>query len=69
MNIYFDEAGNSGQNLLDSEQLIYVLVSHNYSIQEAESILSPLKTDSNEIHFSIIKKYPKYHEPINEILK
>ncbi len=68
MNIYFDEAGNSGQNLLDSEQLIYVLVSHNFSIEEAESILSPLKTDSDEIHFSRIKKYPKYHKPIEEIL-
>ena len=68
MNIYFDEAGNSGQNLLDNDQPIYVLVSHNFTIEEAESILSPLKTDSDEIHFSKIKKYPKYQKPIEEIL-
>lgn len=68
MNIYFDEAGNSGQNLLDSNQPIYVLVSHNFSIEETESILSPLKTDSEEIHFNRIKKYTKYHKPIEEIL-
>lgn len=68
MNIYFDEAGNSGQNLLDTDQPIYVLVSHNYSVEEAESILNPLKTESDEIHFSKIKKYPKYQKPIEDIL-
>ena len=68
MNIYFDEAGNSGQNLLDADQPIYVLVSHNFSIEESEAILSPLTTDSEEIHFSKIKKYPKYQKPIEEIL-
>lgn len=68
MNIYFDEAGNSGQNLLDIEQPIYVLVSHNFTIEEAEEILSPLKTVSEEIHFNKIKKYPKYQKPIENIL-
>jgi hypothetical protein len=68
MNIYFDEAGNSGQNLLDADQPIYVLVSHNFSIEEAESILTPLKTESSEIHFNKLKKYPKYQTPIKEIL-
>ena len=68
MNIYFDEAGNSGQNLLDVNQPIYVLVSHNFSIEEAEAILSPLKTNSSEIHFKNLKKYPKYQKPIEEIL-
>lgn len=68
MKIYFDEAGNSGQNLLDTDQPIYVLVSHNFSIEETESILAPLKTDSSEIHFSKLKKYPKYQKPIEEIL-
>lgn len=68
MNIFFDEAGNSGQNLLDTDQPVYVLVSHNFSIEEAESILSPLKTVSSEIHFNKLKKYPKYQKPIEEIL-
>ena len=68
MNIYFDEAGNSGQNLLDNEQPIYVLVSHNFSIEEAEDILKPLSTESDEIHFNKIRKYPKYQKPIETIL-
>ena len=68
MKIYFDEAGNSGQNLLDADQPIYVLVSHNFSIEESESILAPLKTHSAEIHFRRLKKYPKYQKPIEEIL-
>lgn len=68
MNIYFDEAGNTGQNLLDENQPLYVLVSHNFSIEEAESILSPLETNSSEVHFKNLKKYPKYQKPIWEIL-
>lgn len=68
MNIYFDEAGNTGQNLLDENQPIYVLVSHNFSIEEAEAILSPIKTNSSEVHFKNLKKYPKYQKPIEEIL-
>lgn len=68
MKIYFDEAGNSGQNLLDPNQPIYVLVSHNFSIEESESILAPLKTASSELHFNRLKKYPKYQKPIEEIL-
>ncbi|WP_353116794.1 DUF3800 domain-containing protein [Myroides odoratus] len=68
MNIYFDEAGNSGQNLLDPDQPIYILVSHNFTIEEAESILAPIKTDSSEIHFNKLKKYPKYQKGIEEVL-
>ena len=68
MNIYFDEAGNSGQNLLDKEQPVYVLVSHNFSKNEAEDILQPIITESEEIHFNKIKKYPKYQKPLEYIL-
>ncbi|BDU25167.1 hypothetical protein FLGSB24_19110 [Flavobacterium sp. GSB-24] len=68
MNIYFDEAGNSGQNLLDKNQPVYIVVSHNFSLEESEKLLSPLKTVSDEIHFNKIKKYPKYQKPIQTIL-
>ncbi|MEL1254080.1 DUF3800 domain-containing protein [Flavobacterium sp. DGU38] len=68
MNIYFDEAGNSGQNLLDREQPIYIVVSHNFTIEETEKLLAPLKTVSEEFHFNKIKKYPKYQKPIENIL-
>lgn len=68
MNVYFDEAGNSGQNLLDKDQPIYIVVSHNFSYEETEKLLAPLKTGSDEIHFNKIKKYPKYQKPIETIL-
>ena len=68
MNVYFDEAGNSGQNLLDKEQPIYIVVSHNFSYEETKRLLEPLKMGSNEIHFNKIKKYPKYQKPIETIL-
>jgi hypothetical protein len=40
--IYFDEAGNSGGNLLDKDQPVFTLVSHNYSEEEAKTILAPI---------------------------
>lgn len=68
MTIFFDEAGNSGQNLLDRNQPVYVLVSHNFSEQETKEILSPMKTSAEELHFVKVRKYPKYHQPLTEIL-
>ena len=29
--VFFDEAGNSGDNLLDKDQPVYVLASHNFN--------------------------------------
>lgn len=66
--IYFDESGNSGANLLDTAQPTYLLLSHNYSLNECTSILSPLLELSNaeELHFKNLKKYQKTR---NAILK
>ena len=67
--IFFDEAGNSGDNLLDKDQPIYVLASHNFNEKEARQILAPLITQKEgEIHFSKIYKYRKYHKGIIEVL-
>lgn len=68
MELYFDEAGNSGQNLLDKEQPVYVLVSHNFSEEEARDILSPINTMADEIHFKGMRKYPKYQKPLADVL-
>jgi hypothetical protein len=59
MKIYFDEAGNSGSNLLDDSQPVYTLISHNYTEEESSSILEPLldTTRAKELHFKTIKKY------------
>lgn len=67
--IYFDEAGNSGDNLLDKEQPIYVLSSHNFNEEETRRILGPLLLLNNrEIHFYNLCKSKKYHKSIIEVL-
>ena len=64
MILYFDESGNSGENLLDVEQPIFVLVSHNISEEESLHLLEKLDSNSKEIHFKKIRKYPKHHKPL-----
>ena len=68
--IYFDEAGNSGDNLLDSDQTVYTLVSHNYSEEEATAILSELLKESkaDELHFKNLRKYSKYRTMVLAVL-
>jgi len=64
--IYFDEAGNTGANLLDKDQPTYLLLSHNYTKTQAKKILSPLLEISNasELHFKQLKKYTKSRKAI-----
>jgi len=45
--IYFDEAGYSGGNLLDKDQPVYLLLSHNYTETETKTMLEPLLALSN----------------------
>lgn len=68
MNIYCDEAGNSGQNLLDKEQPVYVLATVNYNEDEAKSILKPIQSAAAEIHFNKLRKYKKFHSQIQDCL-
>lgn len=64
--IYFDEAGNSGSNLLDRDQPSYVLLSHNYDHEETEILLRPLleRSNASELHFKNLKKYNKFKNAI-----
>ena len=59
--IYFDEAGYSGGNLLDKDQPVYLLLSHNYTEEETKTMLEALLALSNakELHFKNLKKYEK----------
>lgn len=67
--VYFDEAGNSGDNLLDKDQPIYVLASHNFNREETEQILTPiLSLSTEEIHFYKLRKSKKYYSVIIEVL-
>lgn len=64
--IFFDEAGNSGDNLLDTSQPIFTLVSHNYEAHEARQILQPLRSLvlTGELHFKKLKENSKNHDAI-----
>ena len=68
MKIYFDESGNTGQNLLDDSQPIYALVSNNFTDREVAEILKPLTANGDELHFNQIKKNYKYQQQLKEIL-
>ncbi len=57
--LYFDEAGNSGENLLDSNQPCYLLLSHDFTEEETLEILNPLLSISKaqELHFKNLRRY------------
>lgn len=57
--IAFDEAGNTGQNLLDSSQPFFSLASVHFSDDEINELLSIFDTKSDELHFKRLRKYPK----------
>lgn len=54
MNIYFDESGNTGQDLLNKDQPFFVLASNNYSSEELLT-LSSLFEENEELHFQKLK--------------
>ena len=57
--IYCDEAGNSGQNLLDPEQPVFVLASTDFSHAEADEILEVVRSrQGGEPKFKTLKKTP-----------
>ncbi len=68
MNLYFDESGNSGENLLDKEQPVFVLLSHNLSQEQSLELLNNFDTNSDEIHFKKIRRYYKNHQKLIDVL-
>jgi hypothetical protein len=64
--IYFDEAGNSGGNLLDENQPAFTLVSHNFVEEEVKTLLEPILklSQASELHFTQLKKYNKFRNAI-----
>lgn len=68
--IYFDESGNTGDNLLDKGQPIFALVSHNYNENEISELLLPLESVSgaDELHFKSLKKYGKSRKLVLDLL-
>lgn len=52
--IYFDEAGNTGQDMLNKDQKVFVLASVNYDVTAQNEIKSIFNVDG-EIHFKQLK--------------
>lgn len=64
--IAFDEAGNTGQNLLDKDQPIFTLASVNFNEKELDEIFNIFKTNSQELHFKNLRKYSKTKKQLIE---
>jgi len=67
--IYFDEAGNTGDYLLDPNQPAFTLLSHDFSLIESSDILAPLlgQVKAEELHFSKLRKRRSYLKPLESI--
>ena len=56
MVIAFDEAGNTGPDLLNEQQRIYALSSVNFTDEEADELINIFTTKSSELHFVKLRK-------------
>ncbi len=65
--IYFDEAGNTGADLLNEDQKTFILCSTSFNEKEAK-ILADLFNTNTEIHFKKLKTYRKGQKSIVELL-
>lgn len=66
--IAFDESGNTGSELLNKNQPVFVLSSVKLSIQQATELKSIIKSPATELKFNRLKKYHKYHSQFIELL-
>jgi hypothetical protein len=69
--VCFDEAGNTGQNLLDDTQQVFTLSSVCMSTEQAVDALAVLTQGSKkpEVHFQDLKRTPKGKEKILRFLE
>jgi hypothetical protein len=54
IDIYIDEAGNTGQDLMNLDQIVFVLASNSFSAGEINTLTS-LFEDKTELHFKKLK--------------
>lgn len=66
--IAFDESGNTGPDLLDKEQPVFVLASVKLTPKQASDLKSIIKTQASELKFTKLKKYHKYFSQIITLL-
>jgi hypothetical protein len=66
--IAFDESGNTGSDLLDKDQPVFVLASVKLTLGQATELKKIIKTNAGELKFNRLKKYHKYHSQIVSLL-
>ncbi|WP_460044622.1 DUF3800 domain-containing protein [Pseudomonas sp. S2_H01] len=68
--IYFDESGNTGRQLGDLDQPIFILGSCDFTHAECEALLGPLRSrQAPEIHFKRLRKSGRGQDRIVELLQ
>lgn len=67
--IAFDEAGNTGQNLLDPEQPVFVLASVHLSDEEARQLVATAGRQAAELKFSVLKRRASGRRLVVDVLK
>ncbi|WP_431035475.1 DUF3800 domain-containing protein [Pseudomonas yamanorum] len=66
--IYFDESGNTGRQLADLDQPLFILGSCDFSAEECEQLLRPLRSrQAPEIHFKKLRKSGRGQDRIIEL--
>lgn len=65
--IYFDEAGNTGADLMNPDQKAFILCSNNYTNEECKVLLDLFDND-DELHFVKLKNSQKGRESIIKLL-
>ena len=66
--IAFDESGNTGADLLDKKQPVFILASVRFTVTQALILKNIIQTQSNELKFNRLKKYRRYHSQIISLL-
>lgn len=67
--IFFDEAGNTGPNIIDKNQPMFTLASILISEADAEQLVKSIKNNAHEIHFKNLRKRPSGKDKIIQIMK
>lgn len=66
-NIYIDESGNTGQDLLNQEQKVFVLATNNFSVEEID-ILTSIFESKSELHFKKLRNSDSGRASIIQLL-
>lgn len=67
--VAFDEAGNTGQDLLNKDQPIFTLASVHFSDEEATELIRILSSpQTQEAKFSILKRWPSNQQRVIDFL-